>query len=1857
MALSGTLNFMSASEVGSYTYQYNNDRSYGDDIITSDDTEFIPNDFVGLNSNLNDPMSVSINTLGTTASGYDLTSPASALFPYIGGLLEIGSSDLYAEGIYQYHKVLNGLLHHRNGPYQHPTWKQIRGGNHPLARHFRLNNTMSIDIKRPDPIIKERSLSHQRDKKENYNFIEYDNYIKAENENLSSTAYNSIFYPNLQQYYEPVLTTKHKPLVYRTSMVVGGTTHTIKVRTSLMNQVMDFSSDTLNETLKLSSGDPRVGISQNINYKRTNQKFYNIFRMANKYGEALFTYSERLYPREINSYRGFKLERPAYEEVPGTGSNGYDRFASDRRLFWKDNQGGAGAVYAVGEPPTYFDTVSSSTPSDGTTRLRSVHGAAISYAGDNYKYSPALVQHMNFSSSIVAFPFTVPTTRRAVQHELVKFPSPNTEHYTRSLDNGFKYLIVESVTNGVVVNRYSYHDSKEDGHVVDTLGVLDQRDLYQPYPLALLSSWPLDVRDDVYDNPRYLTSSLGSGFWGGVGGLQIGLTPHKGGAADIADHDGKTLSSTLYSRVQVTGTYAHPGDVAALHVDGVIEALKNLHTGSAGELAYSTKPTIFYASIVTGNIGTDAPSGSFYPGGYRSPTASLQYNRHTFPYNTPFYVTNRVRGRNPFYNSYNDFADNFKYLGRDYSIVPEYRYSEHMDYYNDTYANVFQNLDAPAGLLFKKADGIEAGKEGAAPSAWNASRAKMVRAITFAGVPMELNPVYSAVIHKANFLTLDGADITSSADTQNYSKNTPTDRYKYNDISGATAVDPGASTYTYLGDQTSVNFDGKYATTDFTINFSHLLEIPEGFTEGENSIPSSIKFKCSALKKLLPYNGFYPVVRTTQIGDAFKKEMQQAVGYSGSMSRSGTTSSVGVIPYGQESQSSSYLQALLEPFMAPGLLYNSIKSGIAVDYPIYTSSIDYFLPQLFVSSSTHADSVWHPGSSSFLHHALSSSYHGGLYMMGASNCIPTILTSFPGYRLPFSSLYNWSDMKNIFTPIPQKNIHLVSDFVDLNRSVLASTHEGCMSGNFVTGSPSVVLPNDEGFDSLKTGKYFSMINNFLSETMEFFLADLEPTNTKLPVILTDIFGSGDESKQPIQVQAKNYLMEVSLRMGKYQVMTEGPRDAGIGIGNGAAPHTMTYDDGRSPYFMANSSMRGYIYGPPTEIVPFQALKTGGTTWYPGLSDMTHACIQRGPGGSHDTDFASYFAANLQDPAYHVYTPPYFYGKSSIIYKYSSVNPDTTDLPNFVTKMEDAGVTGSYYVSVYETPTYNTPLPIHRPVHRETISLITPSTGSTSVGARARMKINASLGGISGLMGLYSNPIEISSVTAGTDEVDGPGMHIWTIAPEWICPVLDFSSSIAAVKNNDNSISTITNTFHSIQTGRGLWGGYGTDPYDTILMQEASTAAGFPSQVGPSRKGIYLEVNDFSLDPPIDPQETSLEKEDDEGYYDLLGIDYGANNTASLADLLGIQPKKTKTSYEIGKFADAKKIHEAIVLIPYVDKPIKVPLKSKFVYSAQNIPDTLHYDENTYYATREIIPGKHFLPINEEIFVNTLNLHLLEATNRGHLHEYWGNPDADFSDVDKWSQIKESALDTDVGKMITRLSSFNPDHGGFQLPPEFDFIHNASVAPFQMIVIPFSHSLTKQELIDIYQGIMPDSSLAAKKDYRSFEIKPPSGAQVSDLISSYHIPRFKNVQTSTIYALNADHAAALTSFLSPLPFVNTPYGDAPGGPALVDIDPGNSPYQTSAEFYKNLRFMVFKVKQRAKKDYSNYRKGQIAKAVKTKIQNNINYTFGSSYQNISDSEYNYISKNKTVGDVFGANWPYDYFSLIQTLKIDIAFTDK
>ena len=127
--------------------------------------------------------------------------------------------------------------------------------------------------------------------------------------------------------------------------------------------------------------------------------------------------------------------------------------------------------------------------------------------------------------------------------------------------------------------------------------------------------------------------------------------------------------------------------------------------------------------------------------------------------------------------------------------------------------------------------------------------------------------------------------------------------------------------------------------------------------------------------KLLPYNGFYPVLRTVQLGQMLSQSFGPYIGPDDILSYG----DVGLAENEENGKEVDRmrLQALLQPFFAPGIMFNTIKSGIAIDWPTYKSQ-----PPLNVSRNSFYTNIG--GMVGFI--------TGGVEAEG------------PNYRLPFEAL-------------------------------------------------------------------------------------------------------------------------------------------------------------------------------------------------------------------------------------------------------------------------------------------------------------------------------------------------------------------------------------------------------------------------------------------------------------------------------------------------------------------------------------------------------------------------------------------------------------------------------------------------------------------------------------------------------------------------------------------------------------------------------------------------------------------------------------------------------------------------------------
>ena len=131
----------------------------------------------------------------------------------------------------------------------------------------------------------------------------------------------------------------------------------------------------------------------------------------------------------------------------------------------------------------------------------------------------------------------------------------------------------------------------------------------------------------------------------------------------------------------------------------------------------------------------------------------------------------------------------------------------------------------------------------------------------------------------------------------------------------------GASSH----DTTTANDPTFYKTlsnSDFLKHFDLVLKDHRDFTK-----PSIITLKCKAIKKFLAYEGFYPAQRTVDIYNQFMSSFRGCYAALGQMGSPFSTANNDGLT------SSIEAQALIEPLFAPGLLFNTIKSGVAVDWP------------------------------------------------------------------------------------------------------------------------------------------------------------------------------------------------------------------------------------------------------------------------------------------------------------------------------------------------------------------------------------------------------------------------------------------------------------------------------------------------------------------------------------------------------------------------------------------------------------------------------------------------------------------------------------------------------------------------------------------------------------------------------------------------------------------------------------------------------------------------------------------------------------------------------------------------------------
>ena len=125
-----------------------------------------------------------------------------------------------------------------------------------------------------------------------------------------------------------------------------------------------------------------------------------------------------------------------------------------------------------------------------------------------------------------------------------------------------------------------------------------------------------------------------------------------------------------------------------------------------------------------------------------------------------------------------------------------------------------------------------------------------------------------------------------------------------------------------------------YSNSDFLKNFDIVLEDHKDFTD-----PSKVTLKCKGFKKLIPYNGFYPVQRTVDLAEQFYASYKDFI----QVSTGGS--------FGGSSDVLHSFQNILTPLFAPGVLFNSIKSDLHLLF-ILLSSLTKLIKSSFLATKS-----------------------------------------------------------------------------------------------------------------------------------------------------------------------------------------------------------------------------------------------------------------------------------------------------------------------------------------------------------------------------------------------------------------------------------------------------------------------------------------------------------------------------------------------------------------------------------------------------------------------------------------------------------------------------------------------------------------------------------------------------------------------------------------------------------------------------------------------------------------------------------------------------------------------------------------
>ena len=458
---------------------------------------------------------------------------------------------------------------------------------------------------------------------------------------------------------------------------------------------------------------------------------------------------------------------------------------------------------------------------------------------------------------------------------------------------------------------------------------------------------------------------------------------------------------------------------------------------------YFSSPSVFMASRSQGSRGEGILQNdySLFPLGmnvlHGAPPLAPVFNRRVpFSYNSSSYLAGEAKwqaGDNreigPFYDSYEKFSEQSQVLGKEFSLLPEFRVSKFVEKLLDQ-----EDLDSLT-------DNME------------------------------------------NFLEVVGVNES--------------------------------------GDSSSQDFFKTYSNTDFLKYFdlvhNNAVVAEKGFEQ------DTLTLRCKAIKKFLPYRGFYPAERVVELANIFNKCYLKDGSYDFDLLDS--------TMYASNSQEAETLlkariqnskTQVIKPLLAPGVLMNSIKAGLAVDYPIFSSNPSAALQVIYDATDDAPETMFSALSSigedsnlPFKGSEINSSSDTGIPRINGQVSKRITFEDIMNPENLFSTVIHDNEPHPAATSLYGSNLH----FPILERPATFGT----LNKDETIKYTAIEFSNTRQTfqDSIRPFK--SAVNNFASETVNFFLKDSRLTSLTSRAIRPKL-EEGVHYRMSIYLENRNTMM-------------------------------------------------------------------------------------------------------------------------------------------------------------------------------------------------------------------------------------------------------------------------------------------------------------------------------------------------------------------------------------------------------------------------------------------------------------------------------------------------------------------------------------------------------------------------------------------------------------------------------------------------------------------------------------------------------------------------------------------------------------